>query len=282
MTVLSPALDLLREARQGGYALAALNAVNMETAQAAVRAAEAEAAPVILQFSQNAARYAGLPMLAALGRELRACADVPVILHFDHAESPDVAWQAVEAGFDGVMLESDDPAILAPLAERLHVVGAYLEAEYEVTEKGDRQATRHTDLEELARFARESRCDLLAVALGSVHKQARKTTRLDIERLKAIAAQTPLPLVLHGASGVVEADLQEAACCGLSKVNVATDLSTAFSEAALEVFQTGARDPRSALGAGRDAYQARAQAVIRLLGASGKAGEKRKAAWSRA
>ncbi|GMA15259.1 class II fructose-bisphosphate aldolase [Deinococcus metallilatus] len=271
MTITAPALDLLRAARREGYALAALNAVNMETAQAAVRAAEAEGAPVILQFSQNAARYAGLPMLAALGRELRACAAVPVILHFDHAESPDVAWQAVEAGFDGVMLESDDPAVLAPLAERLHAAGAYLEAEYEVTEKGERQATQHQDLAQLAQFARDSRCDLLAVALGSVHKQAQKTTRLDLERLEAIAAQTPLPLVLHGASGVVEADLEVAARCGLSKVNVATELTTAFSEAALEVFQTGARDPRRALGAGREAYQARARAVIRLLGASGKA-----------
>lgn len=265
------ALELLRAARAGGYALAALNAVNLETAQAAVRAAEAEAAPVILQFSHNAARYAGLELLAAIGRELRARARVPVILHFDHAESPEAAWQAVDLGFDGVMLESDDPARLAPLAQRLHAAGAYLEAEYEVTEKGERQATVHADLDGLAAFARESGCDLLAVSLGSVHKQASKQSRLDLARLCAIAERTPLPLVLHGASGVVEEDLRAAAGLGLSKVNVATELTGAFSEAALEVLQTGERDPRRALGAGREAYQARAQAVIRLLGASGKA-----------
>lgn len=265
------ALARIQAARQQGYALAALNVVNMETAQAATRAAEAERAPFILQVSQNAARYAGLRMMAAIGKELKAHADVPVILHFDHAETPEVALEAVACGFDGAMLESDDPAVLAPLATQLHAAGAYLEAEYEVTEKGERHATLHSDVQDIVAFAKASGCDLLAVALGSVHKQESKTSHLDLPRLEALSAVTPLPLVLHGASGVVEADLSAAARLGLSKVNVATELTSLFSRAALQTLQAGALDPRRALGAGRDAYQARAQAVIRLLGGSGKA-----------
>ena len=268
---MSGALEHIQAARQGGYALAALNVVNLETAQAAVRAAEAERAPFILQVSQNAARYAGLRMMAAIGRELRAHADVPMILHFDHAETPDAALEAVSCGFDGAMLESDDPAALAPLSAQLHAAGAYLEAEYEVTEKGERHATLHGDVQDVAAFAQASGCDLLAVALGSVHKQASKTSRLDLPRLQALAAATPLPLVLHGSSGVVEADLKAAAHLGLSKVNIATELTSAFSRAALDVLAGGELDPRRALGAGRDAYQERAQAVIRLLGSSGRA-----------
>ena len=265
------ALDIIRAAQAGSYALAALNVVNMETAQAALRAAEAERAPFILQVSQNAGRYAGLGMMAAIGKELRAHADVPMILHFDHAENPEIALEAVERGFDGVMLESGDAALLAPLARRIHDSGAYLEAEYEVTAKGEREATQHDEVADVTQFARQSGCDLLAVALGSVHKQESKTSRLDLTRLDALVRETSLPLVLHGSSGVVEADLAAAAQRGLVKVNIATELTSAFSRAAREALNSGATDPRGALGAGREAYQTQAQRVIRLLGSSGKA-----------
>lgn len=267
----SEALDIIYAAQRGGYALAALNVVNLETAQAAVRAAEAERAPFILQVSQNAARYAGLGMMAAIGKELKTHTDVPMILHFDHAETPDMALQAVEHGFDGVMLESDDAALLAPLAAQIHAAGAYLEAEYEVTAKGEREATQHDAVEDVARFAHDSGCDLLAVALGSVHKQENKTSRLDLARLLAFTQVTKLPLVLHGSSGVVEEDLAAAARQGLVKVNIATELTTAFSRAVLDMLQTGVTDPRKALGAGRDAYEARARHVIGLIGSAGQA-----------
>ena len=268
----SASLDIIHAAQKGGYALTALNVVNLETAQAALRAAEAERAPFILQVSQNAARYAGLGMMAAIGKELKAHASVPMILHFDHAETPDAALAAVEHGFDGVMLESDDAALLAPLAAQIHAAGAYLEAEYEVTEKGEREATHHDSVDDVVRFARESGCDLLAVALGSVHKQAEKSSRLDLARLGAFTAVTPLPLVLHGSSGVVEEDLAAAAGQGLVKVNIATELTTAFSKAVQDALNAGATDPRKALGAGRDAYEARARHVIRLIGGAGRAG----------
>lgn len=265
------ALGIIHAAQAGGYALAALNVVNLETAQAAVRAAEAERAPFIWQVSQNAARYAGLGLMAAIGRELKAHADVPMVLHFDHAETAEVALQAAEYGFEGVMLESDDAALLAPLAKQLHDAGVYLEAEYEVTEKGERQATHHDAVQDVARFARDSGCDLLAVALGSVHKQESKTSRLDLGRLGALVAATSLPLVLHGSSGVVEEDLAAASRQGLTKVNIATELTTAFSRAAQDAFSGGATDPRKALGVGRDAYMAQARKVIRLIGSSGRA-----------
>lgn len=265
------ALDYIRAARADGYALAALNAVNLETAQAAVRAAEAEHAPVILQFSQNAARYADLRLLAAIGRELRAGASVPVILHFDHAETPGAAREALRQGFDGVMMESDDAALLRALADEAHAAGSFLEAEYEVVAKGERAATQHGgSAGELERFIQNSGCDLLAVSIGSVHKQEAKTSRLDLRRLDELAAQTDLPLVLHGASGVMEADMTVASQRGISKVNVATELLLAFTHAVRDGVRDS-HDPRQYLGAGRDAYEARARHVIRLLGGSGTA-----------
>jgi fructose-bisphosphate aldolase class II len=267
----------LRAARAGGYAIPAFNAVNLETAQAIVRAAESERAPVIVQISQNAARYAGLGPLAAIGRELRDHTSIPVILHFDHAETLEVAKSALEHGFDMVMLEGGNLEIdaqmaqLRALAEIAHAQDAAIEAEYEVVSKGDRLET-HAPIADLSEFAQATHCDALAVAIGSTHKQTDKTSSLDLQRLEEIAAATPLPLVLHGASGVREDDLRRAIRKGIAKVNVATELALVFTNAARNALEDPKlNDPRQYLGAGRDAMTKRARAVIRLLGADGKA-----------
>ena len=263
--------DVLRAARAGGYGLAAFNAVNLETAQAVVRAAQSQRSAVVLQFSQNAARHAGLRQLAALGLSLKHDADVPVLLHFDHAESEDMVLAALDLGFDGVMLEGDEVGVLRRLATRAHAAGGYLEAEYEVVVKGERHGHRHDDPAELLRFVQLSRCDLLAVDIGTAHKQTEKTARLDFARLEALAALTPLPLVLHGSSGVPEEQLSRAVTLGISKVNLATDLTVTFTAAVRASLDNGASDPRRYLAAGRDAMQARAEHYIQLLGGAGTA-----------
>ena len=269
--ILNRAAQLLNAARAGGYAIPAFNAVNLETAQAIVRAAELEHAPVILQISQNAARYAGLELMAAIACELRQTAGVPVIVHFDHAETVQSARAAIEHGFDMVMLEGDDTAVLRALADFAHAQGAAVEAEYEVVSKGDRGETQ-AELDGLEEFVRTSNCDALAVAIGSAHKQTDKTSALDFTKLEQLANLTRLPLVLHGASGVLETDLQRAVTLGIAKVNVATELALVFTNAVREQLENPKlNDPRKYLGAARDAMTERARAVIRLLGTNGKA-----------
>ena len=266
----------LRTARAQGYALPAFNAVNLESAQAVVHAAEAEGAPVILQISENAARYAGLGSLAAIGRELRQQASVPVMLHYDHAESLSTALQAIAQGFDMVMLEgiagsATYRASLRELAGVAHGCGVAVEAEYEVVSKGERQATSES-LGDIGAFVSETGCDALAVSIGSQHKQTEKDSPLDLTRLRQIAQLTSLPLVLHGASGVGEQDLSAAVKQGISKVNVATELMLVFSEAVRQsLLDRQLYDPRKYLGAGREAMTQRTRAVIRLLGTSHKA-----------
>jgi fructose-bisphosphate aldolase, class II len=268
---LTRAAQILNAARAGGYAIPAFNSVNLETAQAIVRAAELEHAPVILQISENAMRYAGLGLMAAIACELRQTASVPVIVHFDHAETIESARAAIEHGFDMVMLEGDDVNVLRALADFAHMEGAALEAEYEVVSKGDRGETQ-AELDGLEEFVRTSNCDALAVAIGSAHKQTDKTSALDFVKLEQLANLTRLPLVLHGASGVLETDLQRAVTLGIAKVNVATELALVFTDAVREQLENSKlNDPRKYLGAARDAMTERARAVIRLLGASGKA-----------
>lgn len=267
----------MQRARRDSYALAALNAVNLETSQAVVLAAERERAPVILQMSHNAARYAGIRPLVALARELRAAASVPVLLHFDHAENLTTARLALELGCDSVMLESGnlDPRAYARelkvLAEVAHDLGALVEGEFEVVPKGERQASRNAP-ELIAELASWSNCDLVAVDIGSRHKQERKTAQLDLPRLRLLAAQIDKPLVLHGASGVSDAHLREAVSLGISKANLATELMMVFTQGALaELSRSPTNDPRRYLGAAREAMALAAQAVIRTLGSSGAA-----------
>ncbi len=269
------AIRLLREARRQGVALAAVNAVNLETAAAVVEAAEAEGAPVIVQVSHNAARYAGFAPLAAAARALREAARTPVVLHFDHAEDVDTALRALNEDFDSVMLETAglDPReqddALARVAQRASELGAGFEAEAEITPKGERGSVGRRTPAELAAFVQRSGCTSLAVDIGTRHKQRERRARLDHERLRMISAAVEVPLVLHGSSGVSDDDLRRAAAEGMSKVNLATALMMAFTGGVRQ----GLEDPRTVdariyLAAGRDAMRARVREYLWLLGSA--------------
>ncbi len=268
----------LRAAREQGYALAAFNAVNLETAQAIVGAAEAERAPIILQISENAARYGGLKALFGISKTLQAAAGVPVIVHFDHAETFESALQALKLGFDSVMFEGADLGSAANarqlklLSRAAHDRGAAVEGEFEIVNKEGREGNT-LELERFSELAASSGCDVVAVNIGSDHKQTEKVARLDLARLETIAALVPHPLVLHGSSGVSEVELSHAVERGVAKVNIATELMAVFTDSVRNsLLDVNLHDPRIYLGAARVAFQARAQALIRLLGSAGKAG----------
>ena len=270
-------VDLLKDARRQGYALGAFNATNLETAQAVVGAAEAARAPVILQISVNAARYGGLEALFAIGHTLKRKASVPVVLHFDHAERLDDALEALELGFDSVMLESadlspeDNVQQLQILVEVARKKGAMVEGEFEIVSKEGREG-EHLAAEKISELATASGCDLVAIDIGSEHKMTEKAARLDLTRLERIAALVPHPLVLHGSSGVAEGDLQRAVHLGISKVNIATELMQTFTDSVRSSLQDETLyDPRRYLGAAREAMQERAVALLHLLGSAGRA-----------
>lgn len=272
------AATLLERARRDGYALAALNAVNLETAEAVVAAAEHERAPVLLQISENAARYGGLSRLAAVARVLRAEASVPVILHFDHAESLASALRALDEGFDSVMLEGREgdrgayERAVRELVETAHARGAAVEAEVEAVRKGERAAGDHLAPATVRAFADATGCDTVAIDIGTEHKQTRKRARLDFERLRAFARTVPHPLVLHGSSGVSDDDLAAAVQGGIAKVNVATALSLAFTRGVREVLEDPAvYDPRTYLAAARERMTDEARRYLRVLGSAGRA-----------
>ena len=283
-------LPWIRQAYQEGYAIAAFNANTMEQMQAIVLAAQAENAPVIIQVSHRALQYVGsgseirgLQYMAALGRVAAASVNVPVSLHLDHANENEVL-QAIALGFTSVMFDGDD----LPLAENIattkrlcavaHAAGVCLEAEIGEVPKPDGAAYDPNEIalttpDEAETFVQATAVDLLAIALGSVHGLKDKSVSLDLARLKAIRARVDTPLVLHGSSGVNNEDIAAGIRHGLAKINIATQLSKAFTTAVRAVLAADSElvDPRKYLGPGRAAQIEVVRERLRFVGAAGKA-----------
>ncbi len=203
---------------------------------------------------------------------------MPVILHFDHAESYAAAMEALAVGFDSVMLETHTKNADVASIRELHQLRdatnnheALLEAELEVVAKGERPGTGGHSADSVVRFARESRCDLLSVNLGTKHKQVRGSSRLDLARLEALVGVVPIPMVLHGGSSLSLEELSKAARSGIVKINVATELTRAFTAALLPI-ENADLDPRVYLHRARAAMQTAAQQIIAALGSGGRAG----------
>lgn len=282
---LCPVRDLLLAARKGGYAVGAFNCNNMEIVQAIVRAAEAEKAPVIIQASQGAIKYAGLEYIAALGRLAAEQASVPVGLHLDHGTSFEQAIRCIRHGFSSVMIDGshlsfeENVALTGEVVRVAKAVGVSVEGELgricgteDDISVCDRDAA-FTDPKEAALFVERTGVDSLAVAVGTAHGVYKGDPDLDFERLRVINDLLGIPLVLHGSSGVPHQDIREAVALGVTKVNIDTDVRAAFVEGVKTVLQEspGEIDPRKVLGPARENMEQKIREKIRVFGSSGKA-----------
>ncbi|MGW7058693.1 class II fructose-bisphosphate aldolase [Streptomyces sp. NPDC054904] len=269
---------LVADAAAAGRAVAAFNIITLEHAEAVVEGAERAGLPVILQLSENAVKFRGGALLP-IARAAAACAEaarVPVALHLDHVKSPDLLRRAVDAGFGSVMYD----AAHLPYAENLeatrsaadwaHVNGLWIEAE--LGEVGGKNGAApldphapgaRTDPDEARRFVADSGVDALAVAVGSSHAMTRRTAVLDHALLARLAKTVDVPLVLHGSSGLPDAELAAAVAGGIRKVNIGTALNVAMTEA-IRTHLTPA-DPRPYLTAARTAMAQTAEAMISAL-----------------
>ncbi|MDI6907501.1 MAG: class II fructose-1,6-bisphosphate aldolase [Thermoanaerobacterales bacterium] len=277
--------EILARAEAGGWAVGAFNCNNMEIVQAIVRAAEAEKAPVIVQASQGAIKYAGLDYIAALARQAIAEAAVPVALHLDHGTSFEQAVRCIRAGFSSVMIDGshlplqENIALTRRVVDVARAVGVSVEAELgriggteDDISVGEREAF-FTVPEEARDFVAATGVDALAVAVGTAHGRYKGVPRLDFERLSKIREIVSAPLVLHGSSGVPAEAIREAVRRGVRKINIDTDIRQAFTDAARCVLATdpGEIDPRRILGPAREAASAVIREKIRLFGSTGQA-----------
>jgi fructose-bisphosphate aldolase class II len=263
--------------------------------------------PVIVQTSEGAIAYAGMDYLIAMIR-VAAKASVPVVMHVDHGKDLKTIREAIKNGYTSVMYDGS----ALPYAKNVsntkkvvswaHAKGVSVEAEIgalagiEDFVSVEAKDAALTNPEEALRFARETKCDSLAVAIGTSHGafKFKGKTHLDIDRLKKIAKLVKLPIVLHGASGVLEdvkhlaekygaklgeargvldADITQAIKHGVAKINIDTDLRLAFTAGIREAAHDLPKviDPRKLLEPANLLMREVAMRKMKLFGSAGKA-----------
>jgi fructose-bisphosphate aldolase, class II len=231
--------DVLTPCLTDGTAVAGLVVLGWEDALAYVRAAEAEGRPLILQAGPGARAHTPLPVLGAMFRHLADGASVPVVAHLDHGESLEVCAKAIACGFTSVMYDGsalpleENIARTAEVVAMAHAAGVPVEGELGFVGYHGGAASLGTDPAQVARFARETGVDALAVSIGNSHLMTQTGASVDRDRLAAIQGAAPtLPLVLHGGSGLAP-DLrrQLARETTVAKFNIGTELRQAFGQA---------------------------------------------------
>ncbi len=270
--------EILQEACSGGYAVGAFNVLNIETAQAVVRAARETASPVIVQITENTLKYAGDAAIVAAVRELiksELGENWPVALHLDHGQSVQIVKHCLDLGFTSVMYDGsrhdyeENISVTRQVVDMAHKRGVSVQAElgsvFYARELGGAEDSSPrsaqddmTDPDKVAEFVERTGCDTLAIAIGNAHGFVKERPEPDFERLEKIRAQTDVPLVLHGASDWGVDRARAAIDRGISCFNVDTNSRVAFTAALSAYFYNdpnAAPKPRRYLGLARDAMQ---------------------------
>ncbi|MEM6635237.1 MAG: class II fructose-bisphosphate aldolase [Pseudomonadota bacterium] len=267
--------DVLQPALAGGYAVGGLVCLGWEDMRAYARAAEAEALPVILQAGPSCRAHTPLPVLGKMFRQLADNVSVPVVAHLDHGYTFKECKEALDAGFTSLMFDGSRLPLAenidktAAIAEMAHSAGISCEGEIGFVGYATGESSEGTDPEEAAVFARDSGVDAMAISVGNVHLQENKEGGLDEGRIREIEAETSVPLVIHGGSGVPVLQRQTLARTSkICKFNIGTELRMAFGSALrAAIAADGARFDRVQIMAEVERpIEAAARSVLRALG----------------
>lgn len=275
---------LLRKAQGEGYAVGAFNTNNMEIVQAIIETAEEEKAPVILQASQGAIKYAGIDYITAMVKVASEKASVPVSLHLDHGTDFDQVIRCIRAGFSSVMFDGsklplkENMAITRKVVETAHTVEVSVEGELgriagvEDQVSVEAREAMMTDPKEAFEFVEQTGVDALAIAVGTVHGMRKREAKLDINRIRETRNLVEVPLVLHGASGVPDDEVQRAIKAGICKINIDTELRKAFVRGITAFLKENPDeiDPRKILSRAKAEMKGAVREKMRLFGCSGK------------
>lgn len=275
---------MLIKAQHEGYAVPAFNVHNLETVQIIAETAAEMRSPVIMAGTTGTYKYAGLGYLVAICEQAAKRYDLPIALHLDHHEDFADIETKVKAGIRSVMIDASHFPFeqnidnVARVVRLCHGYDASVEAELgrlggqEDDLIVDEKESFFTDPNKAGEYIRRTGIDSLAVAIGSAHGMYQGEPKLDFERLALIREKVDIPLVLHGASGIPETMLRRAIELGICKVNVATELKIAFSDAVKAFFiqNPGANDPREYMEPGKKAMKAVVQDKIRMCGSEGR------------
>lgn len=244
--------EVLLPAKEKKYAVGLFNAVNVELAKGIIAAAEATQSPVIIGTAEVLFPYGSLEEVSYYLIPMAKKAKVPVVVHLDHGLQKETCLQALELGFSSIMYDcSTDPyevnvEKVREMAEIAHSYGATIEGELghvgnnPDSAEGDADPTSFFTDPALAKdYVERTGVDALAISVGNAHGAYKLPPKLDFERIRTVASEVKVPLVLHGGSGLTDDDFRRAIHDGISKVNIFTDINVAAAEAAAREFNSG-------------------------------------------
>jgi len=302
--------EMFKKAYEGGYAIGAFNVNNMETIQAITQAAKEVNAPLILQVSSGARKYADPVYLRQMVDAAVLNTNLPICLHLDHGDSFELCKSSIDGGFTSVMIDAshhpfeENIEITKQVVEYAHSRGVVVEAELgrlagvEDDVNVSAEDSSYTKPEEVQEFVEKTGVDSLAIAIGTSHGafKFKGEAKLRFDILEEVGKRLPgFPIVLHGASsvpqnlveeimkyggemkgaqGVPEPMLRQAARMAVCKINIDSDLRLAFTAAVRKHMSEHPDhfDPRQYLGDARKAMQALVKhKIVNVLGCDGKA-----------
>ena len=233
--------EVLKKAQKEKYAVGLFNTTDTDMLQAVIEAAEESRSPVILGTAEVLLPYGELQLIAPSVIAAAKRASVPVVVHYDHGLTFERCLEALQLGFSSVMFDGSAKPYGQNIEETkeivkiAHAFGASVEGEIghvgEAAQGDESLENMYTTVAEAKEYLENTGVDALAVAIGSAHGVYKKKPKLNIERLKEIADAVSVPLVLHGGSGLSDADFKNTIREGIAKVNIFTDLCLAGERA---------------------------------------------------
>lgn len=267
---------LLAEAKREHYAVGQFNINGLQWTKAILQAAQKEQSPVIAAASDRLVDYLGgfktiAAMVSALMEEMAIT--VPVVLHLDHGNSAERCRQAIDGSHAPI---DENIAMTKEVTDYAAKHGVSVEAEVGTVggmEDGLVGGVRYADITECERIVKAANIDALAAALGSVHGKYQGEPKLGFKEMEEISRMTDIPLVLHGASGIPQDQIQKAITLGHAKININTECMVAWTDETRRMFQeqSDLYEPRSYMTPGIEAVEETVRSKMREFGSAGKA-----------
>jgi len=277
--------EFLPKAKANKFAVGQFNMNNLEFAQAIVEAAIEEKSPLIFGVSEGALKYMGIEYTVAIAEAAAKHSGLPIALHLDHGSTFEVAMKCIRAGFSSVMFDGshhsfeDNIRLTKEVVKAARAMGVSVEGELgtiggvEDDISVDEADANLAKPEEAIRFYEETGVDCLAIAVGTAHGMYAGEPNIRFDIIEKVASAIPVPIVLHGGSGVPDEAIRSSILAGVGKINVNTENQVACTQAIRDVLNKDGKvyDPRKYLTPARNAMKAVVQEKIRLFGSSNQA-----------